>query len=176
MKSSLLVNPEKMGESLLEVKDQNSGQGTNRVTTRWFKSQKQKPVDADVLLWIDHRNNIIKQQVSICGSVVEWNILDGLRTGVTIEQEVKGTKEASESVQFDRASNIMNIQMAIRMLEKIPSMDSATKEALVKNFQSPSSFSTLPPEEILFRYGRIPEGKKLSFLGKLKTIIRRWLS
>lgn len=170
------VNPEKMGESLSEVEVQYSGTGDRRVTTRWFKSQKQKPVDADVLLWTDHRDNIIKQQVSICGSVVEWNILDGLRTGMTVEQEIKGEKNASETVQFDQNSNIMNIQMALRMLASVPSMDNQTKETVLNNFKSPSSFSNLSPQEILFKYGQTPKGVKLNFWQRFKVQIRRWLS
>jgi hypothetical protein len=165
-----------MGESLQEVEVQYSGSGTNRVTTRWFKSKKQKPVDADVLLWTDHRDNIIKQQVSICGSVVEWNILDGLRTGMTVEQEIKGEKDASESVQFDQNSNIMNIQMAVRMLDKIPSMDHETKEIVLRNFKSPSSFSSLSAQEILYKYGKTPKGVKLNFWQRFKVQIRKWLS
>ena len=176
MKLASHLNPEKMGESLLEVEVQYTGQGPNRVTTRWFKSRKQKPVDADVLLWLDHHDNIIKQQVSICGSVVEWNILDGLRTGVTVEQEIKGAKEASESVQFDQKKNVMNIQMAIRMLEKIPSMDQPTRMALVENFRNPSSLSNLSTEEILSRYGKLREGKVSRFLNFIKTRVRKWLS
>ncbi len=164
-------DPEKLGQGLHEVEISFKGSGTGKITTRWFRGKEA----ADAFLWNDHRDNVIKLQVMISGVVVEWNVLDGLRTGVVIEQELKD-EQASESVQFDGSINHMSVQMAIRLVQRVPAMDEDTKSIFVEHLRTPKSFNSLSPEEILFRYGQLPEGQSLNFWQRAKVLLRRLLS
>jgi len=166
------TNPEKIGASLQEVDISFSGREDHKLTTKWYHAP---GVDADALIWMDHRENIIKQQINISGVVVEWNVLDGLRTGVIIEQELKES-ETSQSIRYDENSNNHNLEMAIRLVRNIPALDEATRVMLLTNFEKPDSFKTLSPQEILFRYGRLPQGTQLSLVQRFLVKLRRWLS
>ena len=68
-----------MGSDMVKTTHQN-------VISHWYHSD----MDADVIIWRDEKQNIIKQQVNLLGQVIEWNIVDGLRTGFVVEIEKKG--------------------------------------------------------------------------------------
>jgi hypothetical protein len=165
------TDPEKLGAQLLEVDINFAGNGMSKVTSKWYHGN----VDADVFVWVDHRENIIKQQINISGDVVEWNILDGLRSGVVIEQEIKAA-QLSEAVLFDQTLNDFSVKMAIRLINRVPNIDSPTKEIIIANLSGHHSLNSLTPEEILFRYGELPRGFKVSRWQKLKVFVRRLLS
>ncbi len=91
-------NPQRIGGSLREIDVSLIQTENEKVLSRWFHG----PDEADLFIWTDERNNVIKQQVTFCGQIVEWNVLDGIRTGVVIEQEYENASmAASETIQFD---------------------------------------------------------------------------
>jgi hypothetical protein len=90
-------NAEEIGHSLKEVSPLLLKTTHPEITSRWFHSSQ----DADLFIWFDRNQGVIKQQISFFGQVVEWNIVEGLKTGLVIEEEIRGHARASEMVCFD---------------------------------------------------------------------------
>lgn len=70
------------------------------VVHRWYHS----PHGVDLFLWHGADQDIIKIQLSILGSVVDWSLAGGVRTGIVVEEEQSGSVnkiDASERIQFD---------------------------------------------------------------------------
>jgi hypothetical protein len=143
-------NAQKIGGSLREVDVSLIQAETESVVSRWFHG----PHEADLFIWTDERNNVIKQQVSFCGQIVEWNVLDGIRTGMVIERELEdASMNASEIIQFDGAPIESSIRLALDLIKHVNSLDEKTKGELVDQLTRRPSFATLAPDEILRRYG-----------------------
>ncbi len=83
------MNVKEIARNLREVAvDVIETEGTS-IVSRWFHAAD----DVDLLIWTDDEKTIIKYQVSLFGQVVEWNMFDGVKTGVIIEIEEKRKKD-----------------------------------------------------------------------------------
>ena len=58
------------------------------VTSIWFHSE----CDAELYMFKDKNSNIIKQQLIFCGQIVEWNIVEGVKTGALLGFMIKKKK------------------------------------------------------------------------------------
>lgn len=119
-------NLKEVGVDYLQVEDQN-------IISRWYHGAH----DVDLFVWIDQQKNVIKQQISFCGQIVEWNILDGLKTGVVIEEELEATSEkpnSSEIIRFDHKPQNESIRMAVEVIKHIDAMDDVFRQSLLRNF------------------------------------------
>ena len=114
-----LFDPEALGLTFEELAiDVVQGENTEFIS-RWYRARE---ADADLVIWSDGSKRIVKQQICIFGQVVEWNPINGTRTGVVIEQESgvrddsfvghcagdssnNGSNRASMSTYVDRASD-----------------------------------------------------------------------
>jgi hypothetical protein len=149
-------NPQKIGGELREVDVSLIQTEDERVVSRWFHGAH----DADLFIWADERNNVIKQQVAFCGQIVEWNVLDGIRTGVVVEQEFsEGQMNSSETIYFDSKPQESAINIALDLIKHINSLDEKTREELLHQLKHRPSFFTMQPEEILRRYGTYSSDK-----------------
>jgi hypothetical protein len=167
----LYFQPERVGAALKEVEVRYSGEGAQRIETRWFRG----PDEVEIFIWTDSRGGVIKQQFNVSGAVVEWNVLDGLRTGVIVEQEMPEAQSPSESVRFDQSPLKMTVDMATSIVPHVAAMNEKTKSTLLEHLSKPS-FDRLSAQEIFFRYGHLPDGAKISLFDRLKVSLRRLLS
>ncbi|HEX4925898.1 MAG TPA: hypothetical protein VFV50_17530 [Bdellovibrionales bacterium] len=143
-------HPQKIGGSLREVDVSLIQSENENVVSRWFHG----PHDADLFIWTDERNNVIKHQTSFCGQIVEWNVLDGIRTGFVLEQETASpSMGASETIKFDARPMESAIHQAHELIRHVDSLDEVTRRELLQQLTQRPSFSTMKPEEILKRYG-----------------------
>jgi hypothetical protein len=142
-------NPQQTGGSLREVDVSLIQTECEQVVSRWFHG----PQDADLFIWTDEKNNVIKHQIAFCGQIVEWNLLDGIRTGVVIEQETEPTISSSETIHFDSRPQESAVRLAIDLVNHITKLDEKTKGEIVLQLRERPSFATMRPDEILRRYG-----------------------
>lgn len=143
-------NAQRIGGSLREVDVSLIQSENENVVSRWFHG----PHDADLFIWMDARNNVIKHQTSFCGQIVEWNVLDGIRTGFVIEQETaSASMGASETIRFDTRPMESAIVQALDLIRHVDSLDDVTRRELVEQLTRRPSFSTMNADEILKRYG-----------------------
>lgn len=127
------LDPRKVGEALREVALELINVEDQEVQSRWFHSE----FETDLFIWSDLSERIIKQQISFYGQIVEWNFVDGTRTGYVVEDEAGAQDiKASETVHFDKDRQIATVNMAIQILEHVK-MDSHLKLKLITHFQGP---------------------------------------
>ncbi len=131
----MIFDAQSLGSSFEEVAvDVIRGDATDFVS-RWFKSKKQ---DADLTIWVDGDNRFVKQQLAFYGQIVEWNPIQGTRTGLIVEEE---SIEVSESIQFDKEVQKVAILQAISVLEHIRQLDQRERESLIFNLRESPKLS-----------------------------------
>ena len=178
-------NPKKIGSRLKEVAVdyiENDSKGTRlaaSVLSRWYHSDP----DTDLFIWMDDAKNIIKQQLVFRGQVVEWNCLDGMKTGYVIEQEMENKKPKtdqnepamprSESIQFDKATMGPSVQQALAIIEHLD--DDSLKAQLFANFNNPQNIQTMSPEEFVKRFGQSLNTVKTNPIKNLVKKIKKLL-
>jgi hypothetical protein len=141
-------NPQELGKSLKEVATDFVANTHKNIISRWFHSAK----DADLFIWLDSNQNIIKQQLSFYGQVVEWNVVEGVKTGLIVETEVQTKMNSSEVVRFDTKPQKGPVEQALALLDHITALKDGERQALVVNFKSEGG-TTMPPEMFLERFG-----------------------
>lgn len=135
-KSALQVfDAETVGLSLREVgADVLIGETTDFLS-RWYHSSFS---DADLVIWTDGQQRIIKYQICFFGQVVEWNPIHGTRTGYILEEEVGGegpTPEVSESVRYDRELQEHVVCQASDILSFVPELKEDERYKLIFNLR-----------------------------------------
>lgn len=146
-------NPQELGESLKEVATDVIKAAGHNVVSRWFHSSK----DADLFIWMDLQRNILKQQLSYYGQVVEWNAIEGVRTGhVVVEEKEAGERgSGSEFLHFDQKPQVASIDQALRLLDCISALKDEERKVLRENFQRLGASQTMPPEEFIRRFASV---------------------
>jgi hypothetical protein len=145
-----------IGRKLKEVTVDLIKTDNDDVISRWFHSEP----GTDLFTWTDHKHNIIKQQISFNGQVVEWNCLEGIKTGVVIESDLSPTQEqyaeienkSSETIQFDPKPQGRSIDLALEILRYMEG-DAKLLLQLIDNFENPQNIKTMKPEDFILRFG-----------------------
>jgi hypothetical protein len=153
------------------------------LVSRWYQGP-----STDLYTWSDRKNNIIKQQLNFNGQIVEWNCLEGLKTGVIVETDLSLPDEAAvaqgagglaastqERVQASSHGSSPakgriseNIQFD-RLPEKVTvgqaleilkyaALEGKALKQIVSNFENPQNIHTLPTDEFFRRYGSAMNG------------------
>jgi len=120
--------------------------------SRWFRTPKS---DADLVIWTDSEKRIIKHQLCFFGQVVEWNPINGTRTGLVIEEELavaeekpepaKSSKQKAEPaaesgdiaeiIRFDKVAQAPVVEQALKLLAHIPDLVPEDRAALSYNLR-----------------------------------------
>lgn len=149
--SSIFLDPVKLGASLVEVGVDYQEIESREVQTRWFRGPQ---TETDVFLWMNKDLKIIKLQVSVMGLVGEWNILDGVRTGMILESELssKDLSEngltpddtASEVIQFDKSIQKRTLDISLSIIKNMNCLEPDLKALMLKNLGQGVDFLSFP--------------------------------
>ncbi len=147
----LFLDPAKVGASLKEVGIDYQEIESKQIETRWFRDQLS---ETDVFVWMNKDRRMIKQQVSVMGLLTEWNILDGVRTGVILESEMSSKDlaqngltpddTASEAIHFDRNPQQRTLSISISILKNMTCVEPELKELMLRQFNQGLGFSGFP--------------------------------
>lgn len=159
----LMFDPESIGSSLKEVSNELIETQMQDVVNKWYHS----PQDTDLLLWYDEKANVIKQQLSFFGQVVEWNVVDGVRTGYVVDGEDK-------KINYDDELQGPSIYKALLVIENTGDISEEERLALIYNFKNSPQISKMDPEFLLKTFGL--RSNKASFFQKIILKILRLLS
>ncbi|MCB0392098.1 MAG: hypothetical protein KDD58_12455 [Bdellovibrionales bacterium] len=163
----LFFDIKEAGASMEEVAvDVIKSEGQN-LTSYWYHS----PLDVDLYVWFDEKKNIIKQQVSICGQICEWNIVDGVRTGYIFETEAENSDEES-TIHYDLAMHKTSLNQAVELLRFAESLNSNTIEKLIYNFERNPMVDSIDPKELLSQYGNTAKDLKGSLALFFKKLFK----
>ena len=137
-----------LGKSLKETTVRTVKTHIQDIITVWCHSHH----GIDLYYWKDERNNIIKQQMQFHGQIAEWNVIEGTRTGVVIEDEQSA--QASSHIAYDELAMSLTIEQIVRILNAAVSLKENERQSLIRNFTQSRHFGTLSTEEVLSLYGR----------------------
>lgn len=133
-------DPKIAGRTLKEVGVDYLKMESRDVKTRWFHGEP----GTDLFLWMDPSDEILKQQVSFHGLIVEWSIVDGLRTGMVIEEDSGQVDiKASEIIRFDEKVQNTSVDYAIETVRWVEGLEPAAKAQLIENFENRTIRDTL---------------------------------
>lgn len=160
----ILFYPHVIGKSFIEMELDVIETSKQNVLGRWYHSVN----DADLFLWSDENNNIIKQQMIFSGQVVEWNIIDGLKTGLISDKEhentnttvtndtediTKITREKNKSIKYDKYLQTLAVSQALDIVQSIESLQWVLKEQLQTNYKWGKKLTDMNPLEVANRFG-----------------------
>ena len=169
-----LFDAESLGSSFEEVAlDVLQGE-TTEFLSRWLRA---KRGEADLSIWIDGDKRIVKHQLSFFGQIVEWNPIQGTRTGMIVEEEMPTLEgeepSASEIIRFDAKPQAFAIHQAIGLLSFVPQLQLAERETLVFNLRESPKLHAKARERALKAWA--PQGAEIvsdrrpGFWNRLRT-------
>lgn len=101
----------------LQVEDQS-------VQSHWFRHED----GLDIYYFQKSDGRFIKLHISILGLVIEWNPMDGTRTGLMVEQEHGG--EVFETVHYDVRANNESVAQSLVILENASCISEPLRQEL----------------------------------------------
>ncbi|MEZ4871106.1 MAG: hypothetical protein R2827_02445 [Bdellovibrionales bacterium] len=146
-----------LGRSMEEIAYDIVSTERNSVITRWYGFQH----EVNLYIWEDSRHNVIKQHLNIFGQVVEWNIIDGVKTGCVCDEgsdfEDRSFSTSDEikleKVLFDQKPIAAAIQQAQGLLLAMEVFEDPYKMGLINNFLKSPRADQMNPREFLRIYG-----------------------
>jgi len=121
------------------------------VIARWFHSSQ----DADLFIWMDLQRNIIKQQLSYYGQVVEWNVIEGVKTGHVVVEDSHVHGQRSEFLSFDERPQRTSVDQALRLLSAVTALKDDERKVLEENFLRFNQSQVMPAAEVVARFGEL---------------------
>lgn len=95
------------------------------VQSHWFRHEE----GLDIYYFQKEDGRLLKLHISCFGQVIEWNPLDGTRTGLLIEEEQNG--EVFETVQYDARANRESVDQSVVILQNASAIDHKIRSELV---------------------------------------------
>lgn len=160
-------NPEQIAQKLKEMSFDIIETDSQNVFSRWYQSEDQ----LDVYLWFDEKENLIKQQVCFFGQLAEWNIVDGLKTGMVMEKEDPFEANKFKSyAKYDETADQSVINEAKILI------DFTTikyKSEVVDNYITGINMNSMKPKDIVKKFGK--QQKQKSLLQLLVSKMNKWI-
>jgi hypothetical protein len=182
----VIFEAESLGLSFRELGvDVARGEVTD-ILSRWFHSTQ----DADLFIYSDGKQRLLKLQLCFYGQVVEWNPLDGTRTGLIVEQEFATLGDAAkasaefefgseedvgETIQFDSRTQASVMMQAVSVLAHIPGLALDERALLIYNLQQSPRLHKKAKERALETWA--PKAHEISSLQRPKfwKRMRKWV-
>lgn len=146
----LVYDPENWGREMKEMSVDTIQTSKQKVKSRWFHSKDY----VDLFVWTDELGNIIKQQLSFCGQVVEWNIVDGVKTGYVLEEDSTRYTPEQESICFDEKLQKTSVDQALKLVAAIEVLNESEKNLIQKHFQNSPTIDTMSNHELMTKYNK----------------------
>ncbi len=162
-----LFRAKDIAHSLAEVAVDLIKSEDRNIESRWFHS----PMDADLFFWRDDQKNIIKQQMTFYGQLVEWNVVEGVRTGVIIEDEGRAQRGGTPMIRFDTQLQKHTVDQGVSIIENMTVLRPEDKSLLLSNFVRGPKLLSLGVEEIIKKYGNYMAQPGTTWFQRLLTAI-----
>lgn len=96
----------------------------NEMRSHWYRYE-----DIDLYYFQNLAGDISKIHISVFGEVIEWNPLDGLRSGLLIEAE--GDAGITEVIQYDARPSSKCLEQAVEILRAARNIELHQREQLI---------------------------------------------
>lgn len=101
------------------------------VKSHWYRHEK----GLDIYYFQKDDGRLVKLHIAFFGQVIEWNPLDGTRTGLLMEQELGS--EVIETVHFDSRTNTESLAQSLVILENASCLAQDLRNQLLVLLQFP---------------------------------------
>lgn len=168
-------DPERIGHDLKEVSSDLLREEHDLIA-RWFHATD----EIDLFLWTDAKKMIVKQQLTFYGQVVEWNVVEGTKTGAIIEDESpgagRGAAKPVETIRFDDAPQAQPLGLAMDLIRHATVLSELERKQIVANYFRGQKISGSGPGAFFERYAtwKKPAQFRVGFLARIKKFLR-WL-
>lgn len=161
---------QKIGESLREVSSHLMKNDNSKLVGRWFQGKN----DIDLFIWVDEKKQIVKQQLTFFGQVVEWNAIEGNKTGVVIDDERAGRKR-SEVIRFDKEAHPQPLGLAMEVIQHANVLTEKERKQIIANYFKGQKIVDGDPHEFARRFASTgtPFDHWASFREKIWRILRK---
>ena len=163
-----------LGSGMKEVASNLLRVESSDLVGRWFHS----PAEVDLFLWTDNSRKLVKQQLTFYGQVVEWNSVEGTKTGVVSENEngLNPGVKSSETIRFDSGVQPQPLGLAMDVIRHAAALTPEEQREIISNFFRGQRISSRHPADFLELYGsfKVPPYHRLAnFLAHTKRLLRR---
>jgi hypothetical protein len=141
---------------------------SQEVTSTWFHSD----CDAELYLFKDKNTNIIKQQLFFCGQIVEWNIVEGLKTGAVFETEKFMGAQIQEDLVMDEDPVKLSIIQAKDIVSFVDKLVIVEKDEILLNYVEAPKLSLMKPSDLAKKYSASSNNKTPLFYRFLNKIFK----
>jgi len=100
----------------------------HEMRSHWYRYE-----ELDLYYFQNDDGEIVKIHISLLGQVVEWNPLDGLRTGLLVEQECD--KEVFQIIQYDARPNADSVGQSVEILENAAAIEEPQRLQMLQFLQ-----------------------------------------
>jgi len=129
-KEKFIYSPEFMVKGFARVSSDIVKTASADLVVKWYRASY-----IDLQVWLDkEQNKVIRQQFSFLGLVVEWNHIQGLKTGYVEDQPENSKKGTTVSVVYDKKFEPESIKQAIEVLTL--AKDFAEKYEVIQNYKN----------------------------------------
>jgi hypothetical protein len=130
------ISPEKLGASTTKVSTDFLKQNGIEVVSEWYHS----PHGVDLFIWNDGQGRMLRYQFSLLGLIVEWNINEGLKTGMIVEEEATNPLNkisTSDLINEDEFPLKSTLEYAFKVLSEMKDLSTQKKQRMLEDFGSP---------------------------------------
>jgi len=129
-KERFIYSPEFMIKGFGRVSSDIVTTPTTELVVKWYRASY-----VDLQVWIDkNQDKVIRQQFSFLGLIVEWNHIQGIKTGYVLDKPEGSVAIKALQVVYDKAIEPKSVAQAIEVLNlasKLPE-----KGEIIKNFKN----------------------------------------
>lgn len=109
----------------------------------WYSS----PGPAE-FLFLTRQNRLIKHRLDLLGQVIEWNYVDGSKTGYVQDDEIPGVLQPASTISFDKVPDEQLLYLAISFIESMKTLDDEIRGEVIAQHQSFFHWAKLSPIQL----------------------------
>ena len=160
-------DPEQMAQKLKEMSFDVIETESQNVYSRWYQSEDQ----LDVYLWFHEKENLIKQQVCFFGQLAEWNIVDGLKTGIVMEKE--DPFEANKFKSFAKYDGVADKSVIHEAKKLVGFSTISRKQEMLDNYTTGVNMDKMKARDIVKKFGSHKKNKSIFQI--LVSKMNKWM-
>ena len=141
-----IYSPRNLAKGFVQVSSDIVDTPSTQLEVKWYRSH-----FVDLQIWLSKENKVIRQQFSFMGTVVEWNHIQGIKTGMVEDIKSQSEKRSwSVKIIYDESYIEENLEQAMEVLNHC--IPFAEKDEVIKNFENNPTLTRWQSAKLIFRH------------------------
>jgi len=129
-KERFIYSPEAMIKGFARVSSDIVKTPSTELVVKWYRASY-----VDLQIWIDkNQDKVIRQQFSFLGLIVEWNHIQGIKTGYVLDKPEGSSESKGLEVIYDKVFEPKSVAQAIEVLSLANTLPE--KGEIIKNYEN----------------------------------------